>query len=364
MNTKRVLLVGPFPPPVGGDTVLTLNLAKSECWKRHGIEIECVDTSPGDRVRVPDERLVLKDVMRGGRIFREFASSLPRCRAVLLWANGRFILTEGLAIVAHARLSGKPVFVKAFGGFLGQRIRTAPRARRVLATAVLRKATFILPETRALVRELVEEAGFSRERVRFLPNFLPESSFVPNLAPKRFTGACVFFGQIKREKGVFDIIEAIGGAPRVRCDFYGPLLDRDRDDFLGALSRHSNLAYRGLAEPGTVSRIASTYDVLLLPTYHLSEGYPGVILEAFAGGIPVIATRWLSLAEIVEDGARGFLVEVRSPDRIREALGKLAASPESYESMRRNAFAYVKSFSERFVVEETLVPLVVASLGR
>jgi len=364
MGIKRVLLIGPFPPPIGGDTVLTLNLSKSQCWNRHGIEIERIDTSPGDRVRVPDERLGVKDIARGGRVFRELAAKLPRCGAVLLWANGRFILTEGLGLISYARLMGKPIFVKPFGGFLGQRIRRAPAPWRRVATGVLRRATYLLPETRTLVRELVEDAGFSPAQVLFLPNFLPEGSFGGELAPKRFSGSCVFFGQIKREKGVFDIIEAVGGAPHLRCDFYGPLLDRDREEFLGAVSRHANLAYRGLAEPGTVSRAAARYDVLLLPTYHLSEGYPAVILEAFAGGIPVIATKWLSLSEIVEDGVRGFLVEVRSPRGIREAVERLSADPMLYDSMRRDAFAYVRSFSEQAVLEEILIPRVVAALDR
>jgi glycosyltransferase involved in cell wall biosynthesis len=283
---------------------------------------------------------------------------LPGCGAVLLWANGRFILTAGLPIIVWCELFRKAVFVKPFGGFLARRICKTQRPWRAFALAVLRRTMCVLPETKALARELVDEGWFPAEQVLVLPNFLAEKSFGHARAPKPYSGRCVFFGQIKREKGVFDIIDALGGEANAICDFYGPVLDRDRAAFLEAISRHPNLSYGGLIEPGLVSSVAAGYDVLLLPTYHESEGHPAVILEAYAAGVPVVATDWLSLPEIVENGVRGFLVPVRSPDKIREAVDRFAADERLYESMCGKAIEYVESFSERAVIGGILVPLV------
>jgi glycosyltransferase involved in cell wall biosynthesis len=358
MSTKRVLLIGPLPPPIGGDTVLTRNVFRSRFWGQHGITLDCIDTSAGDRVRLPDEPFTLRDALRGTRILIEVVAKLPRCGAVLLWANSRFIVTEGVAIILLCRASRKPIFVKVFGAYLARRILRMPWASRKLVLLALSKAVDILPETETLARELVEECWIPVQRVRVLSSFLPDGSFGDSGGPRRFSGRCVFFGQVKREKGVFDIVDAIGGRANVSCDFYGPLLERDREDFLGAISRNRNLSYRGAVEPGAVSRAATAYDVLLLPTYHQGEGHPAVVLEAFAAGIPVIATDWLSLPEIVEHGVRGLLVPVRSPDRIREAIETLGADERLYESMRRNAKVYVQSFSESAVLGEILVPRV------
>ncbi|HEY5133348.1 MAG TPA: hypothetical protein VII85_06660, partial [Candidatus Krumholzibacteriaceae bacterium] len=77
MSTKRVLLIGPFPPPIGGDTVLTLNVSRSRYWGERGITIDCIDTSAGDRVRSLDETLTFGDLLRGMRIFSELAVKLP-----------------------------------------------------------------------------------------------------------------------------------------------------------------------------------------------------------------------------------------------------------------------------------------------
>ena len=168
----------------------------------------------------------------------------------------------------------------------------------------------------------------------------------------------MFFGHIKREKGVFDIVEALGDKANSSCDFYGPVLERDREEFLAAIAARENLSYRGTVEPGLVSLVAAGYDALLLPTYHESEGYPAVILEAYAAGIPVIATDWLALPEIVEDGVRGILVPVRSPAKIRMAVRRLAADDSLYASMCASALAFAANFSEQAVIGGILVPRV------
>ncbi|MFA4947327.1 MAG: glycosyltransferase family 4 protein [Candidatus Krumholzibacteriia bacterium] len=358
MKVKRALLIGPFPPPIGGDTVLTLNVSRSGYWREHGIMLECIDTSPGDRVRVPDERLVPGDLLRGARVFLELVVRLPRCDAVLLWANNRFLVTAGLAVIAWSSLWRKPVFVKVFGAYLARRIRRIPRPWRRLALHLLGKAACVFPETRFLARELVDEGWLPAGQVLVLPNFLTDKSFGHARAPKPYSGRCVFFGQIKREKGVFDIIDALGGEANAICDFYGPVLDRDRAAFLEAISKYRNLSYGGSIEPGLVSRVAAGYDVLLLPTFHESEGYPAVILEAYAAGIPVIATEWLSLPEIVENGTRGILVPVKSPGKIREALGRFAADELLYESMCGKARAFAENYSEQAVLNGILIPRV------
>jgi glycosyltransferase involved in cell wall biosynthesis len=362
MKARRALLIGPFPPPIGGDTVLTRNVSRSAHWREHGIEIECIDTSPGNRIRVPDETLTASDLLRGLRVFVEFSAKMPRCRAVMLWANSRFLVTEGLAVIAWSRLWGRPVFVKVFGSYMGKRIGGIPRPWRGLAVRVLGKAECVFAETQALAEELVGESGMRKERVVVLPNFLARGPAAHLRAPNPFTGRCVFFGHIKREKGVFDIVEALGGEAGASCDFYGPVLDRDRDAFLAAVAAHENLSYRGSVEPGHVSLVAAGYDVLLLPTYHQSEGYPAVILEAYAAGIPVVATDWLSLPEIVEDGVRGILVPVRSPAKIRKAVRRLAADDRLYASMCANALAFAEKFSEQAIVGGILVPRVARAL--
>jgi glycosyltransferase involved in cell wall biosynthesis len=359
MKTKHVLLVGPIPPPIGGDTVSTLNVLSSRYWGERGFTLECINTSHGEHgVRVPQETLKPKDIVRGFRIFLDLVVKIRRADVIFLWANHRFVVTAGLPVIAWSRLLRRRVFVKPFGGHLGRTIGNTPPPFRAIVVWLLGKVSCVFPQTNALAAELVEGGYLPAQRVEVLPNFLPDARFAETRAPRRFTGRCVFFGQIKREKGVFDIIEALGGRDGVSCDFYGPVLERDRKEFLAAVSAHPNIEYRGPVQPGRVTRTAAAYDVLLLPTFHVSEGYPAVVLEAYAAGIPVIATRWLSVPDIVEDGVTGILIPVKSPAAIREAVERLRSDDRLYESMCRRARSFVQSFSETAVVGGILIPRV------
>lgn len=355
MRARRALVIGPTPPPVGGDTVSTRRLLDSTYWREIGVEPIHVNTSPGDRVRVAGERLTLRDIARGVSILMRVLPLLPRTDVVLLWANSRFLCTIGIPIIALGRLARRPVVVKFFGVSLTDFIRRMPAPWRWVALNTLALPRFLFPQTERLADELVREFGIDSGRVVRLPNYLPDRMLEETFEQRRFTGRCVFLGQVKREKGVFDIIEALAGLTEFTCDVYGPVLERDSAEFFERIEGVPNVRYRGVASPDDVHRIVGGYELLLLPSYHAGEGYPAVVLEAFAAGVPAVATDWKSIPDIVADGERGILVPVRSPEAIRAALGRIAADGALYESLTRNAYAYARRYSERTVVRDILL---------
>jgi len=62
----------------------------------------------------------------------------------------------------------------------------------------------------------------------------------------------------------------------------------------------------------------------VLPSYPGNEGFPNVILEAMAAGLPVIATRVSGAEDVVLDGHTGYLVPPEDCDSLGKAMEKLA----------------------------------------
>jgi glycosyltransferase involved in cell wall biosynthesis len=86
-------------------------------------------------------------------------------------------------------------------------------------------------------------------------------------------------------------------------------------------------------------------DLLILTSHN--EGMPMVILEAFACGIPVIASRVGGIPEIIRDGVNGCLVDKTDDNgSIAEKILSLVNSPELYINMKQDALeTYKNTFS-------------------
>jgi glycosyltransferase involved in cell wall biosynthesis len=91
--------------------------------------------------------------------------------------------------------------------------------------------------------------------------------------------------------------------------------------------------FRGLVSD--VDSFLAGCDLLVVPSR--VEGSPNVLLEAFAHGVPVLATRVGGTEELVTDGEDGWLVPPDDVAALTRALRTALTSPERREAMARRA---------------------------
>jgi glycosyltransferase involved in cell wall biosynthesis len=139
-------------------------------------------------------------------------------------------------------------------------------------------------------------AGLQAERIVVKPNFM----FDPGTPPAGSRHGALFVGRLSPEKGVQTLVRAWEGIEYpLRVLGGGPMqLSLSAD-----LSRCvSVLGHRPHAEIGSAMRRAR---FLVMPSEYI-EGFPMVIVEAFANGLPVIASRLGTMADVIEDGVTGL----------------------------------------------------------
>lgn len=157
----------------------------------------------------------------------------------------------------------------------------------------------------------------------------------PVLAPVTF----ILIARMLREKGVYEFIEAASLVHK-ECPDVRFLLVGGTDSNPGSVTDAEMNAWvkNGLVEwPGQVIDVRpwiAQASVFVLPSYY-REGVPRGNLEAMAMGRPVITTDWIGCRETVEDGSNGFLVPVRSPEALKQAMFRFIESPELIEKMGR-----------------------------
>lgn len=318
----RILIIGSLPPPVGGTAVSLKHL------------VDHLAADPNLEVRVTNTSGIRGNILTGPfrfvRTIFDLLLSAVRVDVVTVHCASTALPFIGLLVLGVARLARKPLIVRKFAGFdymdLG-----ALKGR--LAHFVVRHADIYLAQTKWLV-QLARERGVSH--VEWYPTSRPmpvgeePSSSLEEPRCHRF----VFMGHVNDVKGVREIL-AIDGqlSDSVSVDVFGPFTGTvSEKDFDGC----KRVRYMGMVNSDQVISTLAQYDALLLPTYHPGEGYPGVIIEAYAAGHPVICTHWKALPEIVDETS-GILVPTRDPDALLNAINQLVEDGELYAKLCEGA---------------------------
>lgn len=95
----------------------------------------------------------------------------------------------------------------------------------------------------------------------------------------------------------------------------------------------SQVVLHGKLSPSEVIQQLQQSDIFILSS--LSEGVSNAVLEAMSCGLPVVTTECGGMREAIQDGVEGFVVPVRDPESMADALQKLAEDPDLRTKMGR-----------------------------
>lgn len=219
---------------------------------------------------------------------------------------------------------------------------------RAVAAATLRGADRVIAQS-TVERQFLTGLGVKSERIAILPTGIVTADYAaaPRSARReRVQALCV--GRLElQQKGLESLLQAVAQLPagsglslRLVGDDWGgraPLLRLA--DRLGVRDRVTIDA--GLATSEVVAAYRDA-DLFVLPSRF--ESFPRVILEAMASGLPIVATRVGSVAEMVAEGRNAWLVPPDDPGALAQALATLAGDATTRdrwgEESRRRAAEY------------------------
>jgi glycosyltransferase involved in cell wall biosynthesis len=217
-------------------------------------------------------------------------------------------------------------------------------SRRTRVRLYLRRMAGVVALWPGSAQVLVERLGVPGERVTVIPNGVPADRFPPpdpirRKAAREDLGldpdgpVVVAVGALSAEKSLDTAIAALDGVPGLTLLVVGDGAHRGR---LQALAAGRPVRFLG-ALPSPVPAFAAA-DAIVLPS--LSEGMPGVLIEAGLSGLPAVATAVGGVAEIVLPGRTGQLVPPRDPAAMADALRTvLASAPELGRAARAHCLA-------------------------
>jgi glycosyltransferase involved in cell wall biosynthesis len=192
---------------------------------------------------------------------------------------------------------------------------------------------------------LARRAGIPSRRLAHIGNGIPLQRPVASLARRPEwpddRRRVLFVGRFDRQKGVDILIDALR---ELRESTFAYLVG---SSVLGdgvPLELPDNVRTTGWLSAPELAAYYESADVLVAPSRW--EGFGLTAVEAMRAGLPVIASRVGGLAEVVEDGVTGLLVEPNSSGTLVNAIRGLGT-----ESLRSMGEAGRRRFVERFTLE-------------
>jgi len=156
------------------------------------------------------------------------------------------------------------------------------------------------------------------------------------------TEAIAYIGVIAKERGIVEIIKAIGLVNchrQVGLDLAGVISPSTLAEELKEMEEWHCVNYRGMLDRSQVVQLLDKVRIGLVvlhsaPSFVVS--LPVKMFEYMAAGIPIIASDFPLWREIVESANCGLLVDPLNPQVIAEAIQYLLTHPQEAEQMGKN----------------------------
>ncbi|MEE9290174.1 MAG: glycosyltransferase family 4 protein [Alphaproteobacteria bacterium] len=194
--------------------------------------------------------------------------------------------------------------------------------------------------TRFARRKFIQ-GGLPADRIAVKPNFVSDSAVKRESGAVRREGA-LFVGRLSAEKGIGTLLQAWRDmAVHLRIVGDGPLAD--------SIRRCDDQAVKGL---GRKTRPEVTKEMrraafLVMPS-EWYETFGLTIVEAFAQGLPVIASRLGAMAEIIEDRVTGLHF---TPGDAEDLAAKVRWAAEHPDEMRRMGANARRAYEQKYTPE-------------
>lgn len=186
-------------------------------------------------------------------------------------------------------------------------------------------------------------AGFLANKIAVKPNFV-DIEFDQN--KKTLDSTFLFVGRLSEEKGIRTLNKAVEKNPSLKVTIVGtgPQVE---------VLCHSNFNHLGKQSLESVFAQMQKHMALVMPSIWY-EGFPMTLVEAYANGLPVIASRIGALEELVEHGVTGLLFEVGNSESLAQTMHWALDHPQEMYQMGINAR---KKYEQSYTAQNNLQQL-------
>jgi len=352
---KIAILVNAFPPKwCGGMELALYSIAKNLALRGHDIHV----------ITIWDEYLPKRSFQDGFHVHRVYKGKIKFFSMAFFLINIFFCLKSIQPNIVHVQ----QIWFGCIPAFFSKKLLKRPYIIygrgsdiyhmsffwRKMSKFILKNAAKVIVLTEDMKREL--QKIYCGE-ILIIPNGIELDNY-KNLQKQNFRVSenkiIIFVGNLRPVKGLIYLIKAM---EIIHAEMENAILmiigdGEDRkslEEMVMKLHLEKVVIFIEKIPNKDIPKYLVQGDVFVLPT--LSEGFPNVILEAMAAGLPIVSTNVNGLSEIIRNEENGYLVEPRNPQQLADKLLQILKNPIQSKNFSNNNIEKVKKYSWKNVIK-------------
>lgn len=194
--------------------------------------------------------------------------------------------------------------------------------------------------------------GYNAKKICYIYNGIDTDYYNKRARLKETVNNICYIGRFTNQKGIvflMDVIATMNRNTDIRFSIYG---SGEEEDFMRDYisKKHlRNVKIYGFVIPEKVVDVLNEADLLILPS--IDEGFPYILVEAIASGVPCVATNVGGVGEII-DGTVGRVVQPRDANAILDGINEVIH--DDVKELSRNCLKKSEHFSVSKMVDRTV----------
>lgn len=280
-----------------------------------------------------------------------------KAKLILYQVNGLLSINENRFIftIFLNKVFLKKMAFRGFGGGIKNAWIEQTKNIKRLQIVLINQMSFMTLQTKVDYEYFLQNS-IIKTKLYWFPNTRPLTHYVNKREQVHIANRFCFVGKVWKEKGIDIIVSAAKKLPKeISIDIFGPITEDVLNQFFdnaNITENHARVTYKGEIGRTRILETLASYHALLLPTRWVTEGHPGIILESFSVGLPVIASNWNGIPELLDESS-GILIDNQSDNELVNAIMKLHSDIHYYQKLKDGA----KSRSYFFSLESWAINL-------
>jgi glycosyltransferase involved in cell wall biosynthesis len=282
----------------------------------------------------------------------------------------------GILAMLASKIANVPIRLHTVGGLpLMEETGRKKKLLEVVEKLTYSLSTFIFTNSSGLYKHILENNYISRNKIKVIGNGSSNGVDVNYFSPSQVSEnqklelksslgileddfTFVFVGRIVTDKGINELVAAFNNISLYSKPLKLLLVGEQESDLdplhkstLEILTKNDQIIQVGFQRD--IRPYLAISNVLVFPSYR--EGFPNVVMQAGAMGLPAIASDINGCNEIITHGENGILIPKKNTAKIEIALLLLKNNEKLYEKLKSNARYMIASRFERKVICETIL---------